>query len=280
MRMIVATALCLCTLAIAQDKPASPKSHEIKELSITLIRIEPGEFLMGSPDTEPGHHAREHQHKVKITKPFYIASTEVTQAQWKVLMGNNPSYFKGDNLPVENVSWEDARRFCEKLSEREKRKFRLPTEAEWEYACRAGKQGPVAGTGKLDEMAWYADNSGDARVDSTRLWKDDPDNYFKNLLANKCRTRPVGTAKPNDWGLYDMQGNVTEWVADWLDDEYYKNSPAADPAGPEKSELESRVLRGGSWGNEPANCRAANRDWNRADTRSGSIGFRIAMDAE
>src|SRR5688500_2306008 len=247
--LLIAASLSLCCIAIAADKPALPGSYEVKNPSLTLLRIEPGEFLMGSPADEPGHNPREHQHKVKITKPFYIQSTEVTQAQWQALMGDNPSYFKGENLPVENVSWEDARRFCEKLSEREKRKFRLPTEAEWEYACRAGKTGSYGGTGKLDEMGWYADNSGDARVDSTRLWKDDPNNYFKTLLANKCRSRPVGSAKPNDWGIYDMHGNVTEWVADWFDKDYYRNSPAEDPRGPEKSQLDSRVLRGGSWGN-------------------------------
>jgi formylglycine-generating enzyme required for sulfatase activity len=248
---------------------------------MTLIRIEPGEFEMGSPANEADRDDDELAHKVRLTKPFYLLATEVSQAQYTAVMGENPSYFRGDDLPVENVSWDDAVRFCEKLSKREGRKFRLPTEAEWEYAARAGKAGPVSGTGKLDEMSWHADNSGKQRLDSAKLWDSDPNNYFKRLLDNGCQTRAVGTGKANNWGLHDMQGNVTEWVADWYSDDYFREDAAkVDPPGPKESELGSRVMRGGSWGSDPRKCRIANRERNIPSAQSGSRGFRIAMDAE
>jgi formylglycine-generating enzyme required for sulfatase activity len=196
-------------------------------------------------------------------------------------MGENPSYFKGGDLPVENVSWSQSAAFCYELSRREGRRFRLPTEAEWEYAARAGKAGPVAGTGKLTEMAWHADNSGKQPLDSTKLWDSDPNNYFGRLADNGCRPRPVGTGTPNDWGLHDMQGNVSEWVGDWYSKDYVATAAAKlDPAGPPKSEFRSRLMRGGSWGSDPRNCRLARRDYNTPNTQTASCGFRIVMEAE
>jgi formylglycine-generating enzyme required for sulfatase activity len=247
---------------------------------MAFVRVEPGEFLMGSPATEAGHKDNELQHKVRLTKVFYLQTTEVSQTQYAAVMGQNPSHFHGDELPVENVSWQDAVSFCEKLSKREGRKFRLPTEAEWEYAARAGSAGPVSGTGKLDEMAWHADNSGRKRLDSAKLWDTDPNNYFTWLSDNGCRTRAVGTGTANPWGIHDMQGNVTEWVADWYSKEYFADAAKADPQGPAESNLGSRVMRGGSWGSDPRNCRLAHRDWNTPDTRSGSCGFRVVMEAD
>jgi formylglycine-generating enzyme required for sulfatase activity len=140
--------------------------HEIADLKMTLIRVEPGEF----PADEAGRDEHELQHKVRLTKPFYLQATEVSQAQFKaIIAGEHPSEFKGDDLPVESVSWHAAVLFCELLSKREGRTFRLPSEAEWEYAARAGAIGPVSGTGKLAEMAWHADNSGKQPLDSAAI---------------------------------------------------------------------------------------------------------------
>jgi len=256
-------------------------SYELPDLKMKLLLLEAGEFEMGSPADETNRQDNEFQHRVRLTKSFFIEITDITQAQYTAVMGKNPSYFQGDDLPVENVSWHDAVRFCTKLSKRQGRTFRLPTEAEWEYAARAGKEGPVSGSGKLDEMAWYADNSGRQRLDSAKLWDADPNIYFQHLLNNGCGTHPVATARPNDWGLYDMQGNVAEWVHDWFSEDYFHDDAAGvDPRGPKKSSLGSRVMRGGSWGSDPRNCRVAHRDWNVPDTQTASCGFRVVMDAE
>lgn len=205
-----------------------------------------GSFLMGSSHREEKRCDDETQHEVTLTKGFWMAKTEVTQAQWKSVMGNNPSKHKGDDLPVEVVSWEDAQVFCLKAG------LQLPTEAEWEYACRAGSTGPYAGSGVLDEMGWHPENSGG-------------------------KTHPVGQKKPNAWGLYDMHGNVDEWCADWYDSRYYAKSPLMDPKGPVSGS--ERVHRGGSWGKSYwwKSCRSACRDKDSprdSDSFCGRIGFR------
>lgn len=246
-----------------------------------FVRIEPGEFMMGSPADEKSRDDDEHQHPVKLTKPFYLQATEVSQAQYEEVMAENPSGHKGADLPVENVSWAHAAAFCYELSRREGRRFRLPTEAEWEYAARAGKSGPVAGTGDLDEMVWYADVSGKGRIDSAKLWDDDPNSYFGHLNANGCRPRAVGTGKANDWGLHDMQGNVAEWVGDWYAPDYFTQDAAKlDPPGPKKSDRGSRTFRGGSFISDPRNCRLAGRDQNYPKSQFSSLGFRVVMEAE
>jgi len=261
--------------------PVVAKPFTLPDRRMTFIRIPNGEFLMGSPPDEPSRGDDETQHKVTLAKPFYIQTTEVSQQQYEAVMGENPSNFKGGDLPVENVSWSQAAAFCYELSRLEGKKFRLPSEAEWEYAARAGAAGMVAGTGNLDEMVWYADNSGFKKIDSATLWDTDPSSYFAKLSDNGCRSRSVGIGRANAWGLYDMQGNVSEWVADWYSKDYYRD-PAAnvDPTGPKKSDLGSRVIRGGSWGSDPRSCRLAKRDYNVPSTQSGSCGFRIAMDAD
>ena len=155
-----------------------------------LVVIPAGEFTMGSPTTEAGRGGNEILHHVRITKPFLMAMTAVTQAQWRAVMGNNPSNFKGEDHPVEQVSWNDAVTFCQKLSAKEGKHYRLPTEAEWEYACRAGTQTPYGfGDGNLDDFAWSTGNSGN-------------------------QTHNVATRKANHWGLYDMQGNVLQFCSD------------------------------------------------------------------
>jgi len=210
-----------------------------------FVRIPAGSFKMGSKserDEKPVH-------QVTISLPFYLQTTEVTQGQWRAVMGNNPSNFKnGDDYPVEKVSWNDVQAFLVKLNAMDPGKnYRLPTEAEWEYACRAGTTGERYG--KLDAIAWYNKNS-------------------------SGQTHPVGQKQPNAWGLYDMMGNVWEWCADWYGENYYANSPATDPRGP--SSGSGRVLRGGSWYGDGTLTRSANRYWYITDYRNYYLGFRCA----
>ena len=191
-------------------------------------------------------------HQVRISKPFYLGQYEMTQGQWQAVMGNNPSSFKGDAmLPVENVSWEDVQEFLRRLNAREGGpKYRLPTEAEWEYAARAGMSTAYSfgdSERQLGEYAWYWDNAG-------------------------AKTHPVGQKKPNDWGLYDMQGNVVEWVQDWYGS--YTSAAVTDPQGP--SSGSSRVIRGGGWGFIARSCRSATRGGSmEPDFRHDNLGFRL-----
>ena len=214
-----------------------------------------GTFTMGSPKSEWdaanitwGSHD-ETQHSVTLTRGFWMLETEVTQAMWQSVMGTDPSHFKGAQNPVEQVNWEKCRSFCEKLSEKFGLTVSLPTEAQWEYACRAGTMGAYAGD--LGEMGWYCDNSGD-------------------------ETHPVGQKKPNAWGLYDMHGNVMEWCQDTYDSNYYAASPTSDPCNLDSSGLR-RVYRGGSWGSSAPFCRSANRDWVTPGFRDDSLGFRPVL---
>ncbi len=210
-----------------------------------FVLIEPGEFMMGS---ENASSAEKPVHLVRITRPFEMGKYEVTQAQWQAVMGSNPSHFKrcGD-CPVENVSWEDAQEFIQRLNAQGSRyTYRLPTEAEWEYACRAGSTGDYAGN--LNAMAWYGENSGD-------------------------KTHAVGTKRPNAWGLYDMHGNVWEWCQDWYGENYYSQSPSVDSQGPSTGSY--RVTRGGGWDNGALYCRSADRGWSAPDFRVYALGFRL-----
>ena len=212
--------------------------------------IPAGRFTMGSASSEVDRSSDERQVEVSLSQPFWLAKTEVTQAQWEAVMGSNPSRFKGPNLPVENVSWEDAQAYLTKLNEKgvlpDGWKFALPTEAQWEYACRAGEKGPYSG-GTLDEVGWYGDNSGN-------------------------QTHEVGQKKPNAWGLHDMHGNVWEWCADWYEDTL---KGGADPAGPSSDVL--RVCRGGSWIIDASGCRAAPRCRSNPGNRNSVLGFRPAL---
>jgi formylglycine-generating enzyme required for sulfatase activity len=206
-----------------------------------FVYISAGSFKMGNGDAKSVH-------DVTISKPFEMGKYEVTQAQWQAVMGNNPSYFKNcDQCPVEQVSWGDAQKFINKLNAKnDGYEYRLPTEAEWEYACRAGTTGDYAGN--LDSMAWYDSNSG-------------------------SKTHPVGQKQPNAFGLYDMHGNVWEWCQDWYDENYYKNSPSTDPKG--ASSGSNRVLRGGGWYDFARYCRAAFRNGVTPVLRSDLLGFRL-----
>jgi formylglycine-generating enzyme required for sulfatase activity len=242
---------------------------------IELVEIPAGSFMMGSD----GNHWEKPIHKVTL-KGFRMGKYPITQKQYKAVMGNNPSYFQEDeNCPVERVSWNDAVSFCEKLSEMTGEAVRLPTEAEWEYACRAGSSGRYCfgdDPKQLENYAWYANNSGDKSLDAVHLRRTDKDNYIKNLMLNKCKTHPVGKKEPNEWGLYDMHGNVCEWCED-LWHESYESAPTDGSAWTEGIYQEIRSLRGGSWVNSDFYCRSANRAKCVADLRLKFIGFRVVV---
>jgi formylglycine-generating enzyme required for sulfatase activity len=223
-------------------------------VSMKLALIPAGRFQMGSPSGESGRYNDEGpQHLVTISRPFYMGIYEVTQEQYRAVIGSSPSHFSGSQNPVEQVSWNDATEFCRKLSQQTGRTVRLPTEAEWEYACRAGTSTRFSfgdSDGSLDSYAWYSSNSG-------------------------SQTHPVGQKQPNAWGLYDMHGNVWEWCSDWYADSY-ANANNVDPQGPGSGT--SRVLRGGGWGYYPSICRSAYRAGGVPDGRNDGLGFRVAVD--
>ncbi|MGA1863410.1 formylglycine-generating enzyme family protein [Deferribacter thermophilus] len=203
-------------------------------------------FGDGESDEEPVHEV--------CVDGFYMGKYEVTQGQWEKVMGNNPSYFKscGDDCPVERVSWNDVQNFINKLKRQTGKNYRLPTEAEWEYACRSGgKKEKYCGGDNIDAVAWYYDNSGG-------------------------KTHPVGQKQPNGLGIYDMSGNVYEWVQDWYDSSYYRSSPKNNPTGP--SSGSSRVKRGGSWLNLPRLVRASYRNYGTPGSRDNYIGFRLVVE--
>lgn len=235
------------------------------------IFVKGGTFLMGSPDNDnDANELGKPQHDVTVSD-FYLAKTPVTQKQWREVMGTNPSHFKDcDDCPVEMVSWNDVQEFIAKLNAKTGMKFRLPTEAEWEYAaCGGHKSLPAsrdgkgdvhigeykyAGSNNLDEVGWYYKNSG-------------------------SKTHPVATKKPNELGLYDMSGNVWEWCLDWYDEKYYaeckKKGTVENPAGPASGSY--RVLRGGGWGSYARYCRSADRGDNEPGYRNNFIGFRLVF---
>jgi formylglycine-generating enzyme required for sulfatase activity len=250
--------LSIALKALPKPKMEGSKAGEERDfeiapgVKITMCWIPPGEFIMGSPVGELGRGDDETQRRVRISKGFWLAKTETTQAQWRAVMGSNPSDLSGDDLPVESVSWNDIARpggFIEKSNQATavgEGRFSLPTEAQREYACRAGETGPYSG-GTIDQVAWYSYNS-------------------------DAKTHPVGSKKPNAWGLHDMHGNVWEWCADWYGNEL---SGGIDPQG--ASTGVSRVNRGGSWLSNAAYCRAADRNWYYPDYRSNHLGFRPAL---
>jgi formylglycine-generating enzyme required for sulfatase activity len=229
----------------------------VDKLSGMKLRLVPaGEFLMGEPWFEESRPA----HKVRISRAFYIGVFPVTQKEWSKVMRTNPSMFKGSELPVETVSWDDCRQFIVRLNEASPPGgFRLPTEAEWEHACRAGSR-TIFSFGDderaLPAHAWFRANS-------------------------RGQTHPVGHRKPNPWGLYDMHGNVCEWCADWFDREHYRlfcgDEIVADPRGPDSGF--ERVLRGGSWDSEHSGCFSGVRAFALPGMKTPYIGFRVARDA-
>ncbi len=225
----------------------------IKGASYRMRPVAGGTFTMGAPaEDSDADEWEKPAHEVTLSS-YYMGTTEVTQALWKAVMGSNPSYFEGDNLPVEKVSWSDCQEFVAKLNQMTGKQFRLPTEAEWEYAARGGNQSKgyiYSGSNDIDAVAWYAEDFLD--------------------LGN---THPVGTKQPNELGLYDMSGNVFEWCADWSGD--YSSEAQTSPTGPASGS--TRMIRGGSWCDVAGFCRSLYRCDSSPDNRNNTIGLRLAL---
>ncbi|MBQ4419956.1 MAG: SUMF1/EgtB/PvdO family nonheme iron enzyme [Bacteroidales bacterium] len=235
-----------------------------------MVFVEGGIFTMGAT-SEQGSDAYDDEkstHSVTLSS-YYIGETEVTQALWKAVMGKNPSYFKGDNLPVEQVSYEDVKTFITKLNQKTGKTFRLPTEAEWEYAARGGKKSKgyrYAGSNNIDDVAWYYENSGDKRLNDD-TWDTD------EIEKSNCRTHTVKTKQPNELGIFDMSGNVSEWCFDWYGD--YTSDTCSNPQGP--SSGSHRVERGGFCGIIAWGCRVSIRDYDYPSDEYNFLGFRLAL---
>jgi len=234
-----------------EEERAKEKTFTVGGVSYKMIRVEGGSFMMGSPDNDSDAFSDEKpQHRVTLSD-YYIGETQVTQALWKAVMGYNPSRRERDNLPVESVSWNDCQEFIKQLNKKTGKTFRLPTEAEWEYATRGGNKSKgykYSGSNAIGDVAWYDGNS-------------------------SLKTHKVGTKQPNELGIYDMSGNVWEWCSDWYGS--YSSFSQVDPVGPATGSF--RVLRGGSWGNRARNCRVSIRDRNNPSYRNDSRGFRLVL---
>ena len=233
----------------------SNRTFTVGGVSFTMVYVQGGSFTMGAT-SEQGSDAYDNEkptHRVTLNN-YYIGQTEVTQALWQAVMGNNPSKFTGNlQRPVEDVSWDDCQEFIRKLNSITGQKFRLPTEAEWEYAARGGNKSrgyKYSGSNTLSDVAWYTDNSGST-------------------------THPVATKSPNELGVYDMSGNVWEWCQDWYDENYYSRSPQTNPQGP--SSGSGRVGRGGGWGLIAWRCRVSDRDGGDPDDGNDYLGLRLAL---
>ncbi|MDR1166909.1 MAG: formylglycine-generating enzyme family protein [Deltaproteobacteria bacterium] len=237
---------------------AAASDEKVNSVGARFVLIPAGTFMMGLDRDARGVLGDEvPRHRVTVSKAFYLGKYEVTQAEWRKVMGENPSSFKGDANPVETVSWEDAQAFIEKLNQMEgTARYRLPTEAEWEYAARAGSELPfISGDDETDlgRFAWHEDNA-----------------FYSS--------HPVGEKEPNAWGLHDMIGNVWEWAFDWHGRDYYAQSPETDPQGP--PEGERRICRGCAWLSGVLACRFTDRLANEPDVRGDFLGFRLAFDVE
>jgi len=234
----------------------------VNDVEIEIVAIPGGTFMMGSPKQEQGRWDRESpQHSVTI-KPFYMGRYPITQKQWSAVMGNNPSHFKGVNRPVENVSWHDAVAFCQQLSELTGNDYRLPTEAQWEYACRAHTTTPFYfGPTMTPKLANYNGN---------QCYASEPKGLYRE------QTTKVGRFPPNIFGLHDMHGNVWEWCAD-LWHENYEDAPTENSVWEQGGVEPFRLLRGGSWKSNPDSCRSAARIRSLSEYRNNTDGFRCIL---
>ena len=262
--LVVSAWFLLLTTAYAKPAGHVMYAKLSGDTAIKLRWIPPGHFTMGSPANELGRGGNEDQVSVTLTRGYYLAETELTQAQWKRVIPENPSAFRGDTLPVETITWEDARRFCDLLNQQQRKAgilpkgyhWDLPTESQWEYACRAGTTAALhhgidltsvdRRCGHLNQVAWYQGNAAG-------------------------QTRPVGSKKANRWGLRDMHGNVWEWCRDSYEERH--------PGGidPWISRGTNHVRRGGSAGYQARNCRAANRDGLDPAAKGNGLGLRLAL---
>lgn len=249
---------CITSSLAADTAPLAGENWTVPGCGIELIWIGPSTFTMGSPASEPGRGNDETPHQVTLTKGCWIGKYEVTQGQWESVMGKNPSYFSalGPNAPVEQVSWGEAMDYCRKLTEQERAagrlpagyEYSLPSEAQWECACRAGSAAPCCDIEHPDDYGWYKDNSDGS-------------------------THPVGQKQPNAWGFHDMHGNVWEWCEDKYGS--YPSGAVTDPTGPSRGS--ERVLRGGCWNFRCVDSRSANRLNFSPEMRIRTLGFRIAL---
>ncbi len=281
---ILISFLCLFIVTVYADNSFAVNRSLTNKLGMRFILIPAGKFVMGSPEKEQDREWDEMQHVVSISKPFYIQETEVTQGQWKALVEGNPTSFPdcGDQCPVDTVSWNECMQFISFLNKYEKtNKYRLPTEAEWEYACRAGSRTALSGGAitkggcknfdpVLDSIGWYCANSG---------FKDPP---------GALRPHPVKTKKPNAWGIYDMHGNIQEWCLDackWRDPWRFKGRIGVitstyknNIVNPLSKVGDRRIFRGGGWYQSPKYCRSANRGYYKPTAKRNSLGFRIVRE--
>ena len=223
----------------------------VGNVSFNMVRVDGGTFMMGATSEQGSDAWHDEMPTHSVTLSTYdIGETEVTQKLWQEVMGSNPSSFKGSRLPVEMVSWEDCQDFIRRLNQRTGKNFRLPTEAEWEYAARGGRKSfgaKYAGGSSVDDVAWYISNSG-------------------------CKTHPVAQKRANELGLYDMSGNVREWCQDYYDT--YPSSSQTNPTGPSSGEY--RMLRGGGWDNQAGHCSVSRRFCNAPSRRFDNLGLRLA----
>lgn len=248
MRKTLTAALLTASFAVWSCRQQYPE--------IEMVDIEAGTIVMGSSDCDADSDERG-LHEVGIAA-FRIGRYEVTQRQWRAVTGSNPSFFKGDDLPVECVSWQQAEIFIDKLNRKTGHRYRLPTEAEWEYAARGGRLGSTyryAGSDEAGSVAWYAANS------------------------DSC-THACGSKQPNALGIYDMSGNVNEWCSDTYDPLAYTRHSAAAETAPNDTFSDERVFRGGGWYSQPRHVRIANRNHAASDTRDPSLGLRLAEDID
>jgi formylglycine-generating enzyme required for sulfatase activity len=261
----------LTALLLLGGAGAALAEEKTNSIGMEFVLIPAGSFTMGADKNfEDAGDNETPAHRVTISKAFYLGKYEVTQAQWVSVMGSNPSYFKGRSNPVDKVSWDEVQSFIKKLNQKEGvNKYRLPTEAEWEYAARAGSTSTYSfgdDAEALRRYAWYGED------------------------YDSGSTHPVGQKEPNGWGLYDMHGNVSEWVQDWRGENYYSGSPGTDPRGP--SSGSHRVNRGGGWSDDARHCRSASRNSNvpvsaspgwlvtmpdKGGIYNGGLGFRLAF---
>jgi len=241
-------------------KPVVPQHTLTLPGNVPLVGnfLPPGSFLMGGEEEE----YEKPVHRVTLTKGFFAGIHPVTQAQWRAVMGTDPSHFKGDNRPVEQVSWEDATAFCATATELTGCVVRLPTEAEWEYACRAG----------TTTHFHYGDAPDATRINynAKETWNGSAEGEFRE------QTTALGTFPANPWGLWDCHGNVWEWCQDWYDEGYYGRSPDSDPECQDGEQM-YRVLRGGSWLDYSVDCRAASRNWGEPGSCGNYFGFRVVF---